>query len=87
MVHRSSRKGSLAGLALAAMALLVTGCAAVLRPLEQPRSARTSTVSCAPALARAHAALAGASTDAPAAHAAHAAAMHEYHTCLANTPD
>ena len=87
MDRRGSRNGSLAGLVLAAMALLLAGCAAVLRPLEEPRSAGARSVSCAPALSRAHTALAGASVSAPEAHAAHAAAMHEYHTCLAKTPD
>jgi hypothetical protein len=72
----------------AAMVGLLVGCAAM-RTVPEPGSAarpRAGVASCASAIARAHAALAVPGDSAAAvaaAHAAYAAAIHEYHTCLA----
>jgi hypothetical protein len=76
--------------AAVALAVTVAGCAAVHTQSERLASGQPapSSASCGAALARAHTALAAAAGDsAPAAHmafASHAAAMHEYHICLAS---
>jgi hypothetical protein len=73
-----------------ALTMTLAGCGAS-RPKSAHGTSRPTVVpseSCGPALARAHGALAAAAGDsAPAAHlalASHAAAMHEYHSCLAS---
>jgi len=77
-----------AALGPAAAVVLLVGCVA-LRTAPAPGSAerpRGGAASCGHLIARAHAALAVPGDSAAAvaaAHAAYAAAIHEYHTCLA----
>ena len=79
----------LSALGPAGAAILLVGCAALrTAPVSgSPARSRSGAASCAHLIARAHAALAvpGDSAVAIAAgHAAYAAAIHEYHTCLAS---
>jgi hypothetical protein len=75
-------------LALIAAATVLSGCA-VLRPgpLRGARPSGAASAACAPVIARAHTALGtvgGSPAETAGAHAAHAAAMAEYHACLAD---
>ena len=76
-------------LTLVAVAVMLSGCGVIRTELARgARPAGDTSASCAGAIARAHAALAaagGSPAETAAAHATHAAAMHDYHTCLANT--
>jgi hypothetical protein len=71
----AGRRAQLASLVTAST--LLAGCASM-RTAPAPRNG----AACSGAIARAHNALAAA-PSAPGAYAAHAAAMHEYHACLA----
>jgi len=87
-IVQAIRTGWRAALGPAAAAVLLVGCAALRMAPAPGRAARppAGAALCTTAIARAHAALAvgGDSAEAvAAAHAAYAAAMHEYHTCLA----
>ncbi len=87
--RRSVPNASVRATVAVAFATTLAGCAAVHTPSERRTAGQPapSSASCGAALARAHTALAAAAGDStPAAHmalASHAAAMHEYHTCLA----
>ena len=92
--RRSARSVSGTALATGLMTLLLGGCA-LIQPPPVPRLPGSGQhgvagdASCATSLGQAHAALAAAGAAAgdpsatAAAHATHAMAMHEYHTCLA----
>jgi hypothetical protein len=86
LLKRTSNSHPWGFLAAAMAASLLAGCVVVRADSGAWRSHRYGPdfASCAQFLARAHAALAGAADSPAAAHAAHAAALHEYHICLAS---
>ena len=87
MALRADARQRAGMVAMATAATLLAACAnlqTVPRPMKT-EGARVDLATCALAMTRAHVALARGPDSTGVAHAEHAAAMHEYHTCLART--